>query len=308
MYLRSQPQANAREAGSRARVASRSARLTVKAKMKVVVTGAGGRTGMLVTKKLAERKEDYDIVAVVRGDMSKAKMIDVGVPPGSVFQVDVSKGTQEDYKAAFTNADALILATSAVPVMKPLSLIKVLIAKLFKQQGVMPDFGWKEGQTPQQIDWLGAKAQFDAAKEAGVKHVVVVGSMGGTQPDNMLNKLGDGNILMWKRKAEMYLIDSGLPYTIIHPGGLIDANGGERQLVVDVDDKLLARKVRSIPRGDVAELCIRVLSLDSAKNRSFDVISLPPEESEEGPTTDFNLLVTSLGSANCDYSINPPTQ
>jgi uncharacterized protein YbjT (DUF2867 family) len=29
-------------------------------------------------------------------------------------------------------------------------------------------------------------------------------------------------ILLWKRRAERYLIDSGLNYTIIHPGGLID--------------------------------------------------------------------------------------
>lgn len=34
-----------------------------------------------------------------------------------------------------------------------------------------------------QIDWLGAKAQVDAAKAAGIKHVIVVGSMGGTQPE-----------------------------------------------------------------------------------------------------------------------------
>jgi uncharacterized protein YbjT (DUF2867 family) len=70
-----------------------------------------------------------------------------------------------------------------------------------------------------QVDWQGQKAQFDAAKAAGVGHVVVVSSMGGTQPDNNLNRIGGGNILVWKRKAEMYLKDSGLPYTILHPGG-----------------------------------------------------------------------------------------
>lgn len=72
-----------------------------------------------------------------------------------------------------------------------------------------------------QIDWKGQKAQFDAAKAAGVGHVVLVSSMGGTQPENTLNKIGDGNILVWKRKAEMYLKDSGLTYTIIHPGGAL---------------------------------------------------------------------------------------
>ena len=29
----------------------------------------------------------------------------------------------------------------------------------------------------------------------------------------------NGNILLWKRKAEMYLTSSGIDYTIIHPGG-----------------------------------------------------------------------------------------
>lgn len=74
-----------------------------------------------------------------------------------------------------------------------------------------------------QVDWEGQKAQIDAAREAGVRKVVLISSMGGTDASNPLNKLGDGNILVWKRKAEEYLIsDGGCNYTIIHPGGLID--------------------------------------------------------------------------------------
>lgn len=71
-----------------------------------------------------------------------------------------------------------------------------------------------------QVDFGGQKRQFDAAKAAGVSHVVVVSSMGGTQRDNTLNQLGNGNILVWKRRAEEHLIASGLPYTILHPGGV----------------------------------------------------------------------------------------
>ena len=54
----------------------------------------------------------------------------------------------------------------------------------------------------------------------------------GTQPDNFLNSIGkvegdelSGDILLWKRKAENYLIKSGLQYTIVHPGGLLDKEG-----------------------------------------------------------------------------------
>ena len=56
--------------------------------------------------------------------------------------------------------------------------------------------------------------------------------MGGTQPDNFINTIGkiegdekSSRILLWKRKAEEYLIASGIPYTIIHPGGLTDKSG-----------------------------------------------------------------------------------
>ena len=72
------------------------------------------------------------------------------------------------------------------------------------------------------MDWEGQKRQIDAAKAAGVKQVVLVSSMGITQKENRLNTLGNGNILVWKRKAEEYLIASGLSFTIIHPGGLSD--------------------------------------------------------------------------------------
>jgi nucleoside-diphosphate-sugar epimerase len=60
-----------------------------------------------------------------------------------------------------------------------------------------------------QIDWLGQKVQIDAAKAAGVKQVVLVSSMGGTDPNHFLNKMGDNaRILDWKRKAEQ-VIDCG---------------------------------------------------------------------------------------------------
>ena len=76
-----------------------------------------------------------------------------------------------------------------------------------------------------------------------------------------------GDILLWKRKAERYLISSGLEYTIIHPGesspaclaaslpardkvarlctgGLVDKPAGARELTVGVDDELLGQAFR----------------------------------------------------------------
>jgi len=294
-----------RSAGPRASPRARTVAVACSGEpMKVVVTGAAGRTGALVTQKLAERP-GFQPRAVVRSDSSKAKVVGLGVKDSDVFFVDVAAGRAEDYAKAFEGADALVIATSGVPKLLPFSLIKVFWAKFTGKTGVMPDFAWKEGQYPEKVDWLGQKAQVDAAKAAGIKRVVVVGSMGGTQPDNTLNNFGkpNGDILKWKRKAEQYLIASGLSYTIVHPGGLLDEEGGKRELVVDVDDKLLERKVRSIPRADVAEVCVQCLSIPETENRAFDVISLPPEEGK-GPTTDFAALIASLNGATCDYSIH----
>ena len=122
--------------------------------------------------------------------------------------------------------------------------------------------------------------------------------MGGTDPNNFLNTIGDGKILLWKRRAEAYLIASGMDYTIIHPGGLKDAPGGERELVLDIDDNLISSKskYRSIPRTDVASLCIASLRL--GERRAVDVVA---KEVDEGvTTTDFAALFDGL-KGDCSY-------
>jgi len=63
---------------------------------------------------------------------------------------------------------------------------------------------------------------------------------------------------VWKRKAEQYLADSGLPYTIIRAGGLQDKDGGLRELIVGKDDEILKTETRTIARADVAEVCLQV--------------------------------------------------
>ncbi|CAN0391071.1 unnamed protein product, partial [Ectocarpus sp. 13 AM-2016] len=61
-----------------------------------------------------------------------------------------------------------------------------------------------------------------AAKEtASVKHFVLVTALGTGKfgwPASALNLFW--GILSWKRKTEKVLIDSGIPYTILRPGGM----------------------------------------------------------------------------------------
>ncbi|KAM7254778.1 hypothetical protein ACFE04_020019 [Oxalis oulophora] len=241
----------------------------------VLVTGAGGRTGQIVYKKLKERSDEFVTKGLVRTAESKEKI-------GGADDVLVGDIRDSDsIVSAIQGVDSLVILTSAVPRMKP-----------FDVAAGKPEFYFEDGAYPEQVDWIGQKNQIDAAKTAGVKHIVLVGSMGGTNPNHPLNKLGNGNILIWKRKAEQYLADSGVPYTIIRAGGLQDKEGGVRELLIGKDDELLQTETKTVPRADVAEVCIQALLYEEAKNKAFDLASKP--EGTGTPTKDFKSLFSQI--------------
>lgn len=282
---------------------------------KVLVTGAGGQTGAIVVRKLLEQGKDKIIPrALVRSTESETKLKEsLGDLASSleIFQGDVSKPST--LAAAFKGMDAVVICTSAMPRLNKLSLPGVILTKIFTLGYISqrPSFFFEDGGCPEMVDWLGQREQIDVAKTGGVKHIVLVSSMAGTKPEHFLNVALD-NIVLWKRRAECYLIDSGIPYTIIHPGGLlphpgpgaaVPAPGGKRQLYVSKDDALLddERKVSTVPREDVAEVCVQcVLQPYEAKGRSFDLGSGP--ETEEAHPLNLRDLLTTLGGTNCAYT------
>ncbi|CAL0306028.1 unnamed protein product [Lupinus luteus] len=245
----------------------------------VLVTGAAGRTGKLVYNKLKENPNQYVARGLVRTEESKQKIGGAD----DVFVGDIRDA--ESIVPAIQGIDTLIILTSAVPLIKP---------GFDPTKGGRPEFYFDDGAYPEQVDWIGQKNQIDAAKSAGVKHIVLVGSMGGTNPNHPLNSLGNGNILVWKRKAEQYLADSGIPYTIIRAGGLLDKDGGLRELLVGKDDELLQTNTKSIPRADVAEVCIQAVNIEEAKLKAFDLAS--KAEGEGAPTKDFKALFSQITS------------
>ncbi|KAL6998345.1 hypothetical protein U1Q18_008468 [Sarracenia purpurea var. burkii] len=243
----------------------------------VLVTGAAGRTGQIVYRKLKDRTNQYVARGLVRTEESKERI-------GGADDVYVGDIRDADsIIASIQGIDALIILTSAVPKMKP---------GFDPSKGERPEFYFEDGAYPEQVDWIGQKNQIDAAKAAGVKQVVLVGSMGGTNPNNPLNSIGNGNILIWKRKAEQYLAESGIPYTIIRAGGLQDKEGGIRELLVGKDDELLKTETRTIARADVAEVCIQALQFEEAKFKALDLASKP--EGTGTPTKDFKALFSQI--------------
>jgi NAD(P)H-binding len=235
----------------------------------VLVSGASGRTGQLVFSALLQDPR-YHPKALVRTEKS-AKKLQKAIPETQLDQIficDVTKLQQEEQQqpllTGVENCQALVICTSAVPIISKLSLVRAFLKVPFNliRGRKAIDFRSYNGQV----------AQIDFAKKMKIPHVVVVGSMGGTDTNNFLNRVGkttlkngtetgNGDILVWKRKAERYLVNSGLDYTIIHPGGLIDTPAGVEEYVLDVNDVLLNNTKRSISREDVANLCVAAISL-----------------------------------------------
>ena len=272
-----------------------------------VICSAGGQTGQHIFRKLLA-KPGYVPIGTVRSEESRQALLDgtagigaadddVKVPPESVAVLDITSDETSSLDELMKDCDALMICTSAKPA--PTGEIN--------EETKRPKFGFPNGQ-PELVDWIGQKKLIDAAKKANKDiHVVICSSMGGTNSDNSLNNLGKnpdgsgGDILKYKRKAEVYLIDSGLPYTIVHPGGLLNEPGNERELCLGVDDKIPGTSNNSVPRSDVANVMIAALDDSRYRGRSFDLVSKPVGEGVV--TKDYSKLIASLEGKNCDYTL-----
>jgi nucleoside-diphosphate-sugar epimerase len=125
----------------------------------------------------------------------------------------------------------------------------------------------KDGQ---RADFLGNKNLIDAAVKTGVQKFILVSSIGSGEsvvaiPPQALETLRP--VLLEKEQAEKHLIESGLTYTVIRPGGLksepATGNG-----VVTEDYKVAG----TIHRADVAQLVCQCLASDAANNKILSAV------------------------------------
>lgn len=191
--------------------------------IKVLVTGAAGKTGRLVLKKLLKDPR-YEPKALVRTEHSARCLIkgDVHCPLEHIVVSDITSPTfQQDLLSGLDGTKAMIVCTSAVPRISRRSLVAALFQapwNIVRKRKAIDfrsfRFKWKDGGYPEKVDYLGQLAQIQLAKKLGMDHIIIVSSMGGTKPSNFLNRVGkkkdgsgNGDILLWKRKAEIYLVE-----------------------------------------------------------------------------------------------------
>ena len=201
----------------------------------VLVAGATGQTGRLIVTELLAI--GYSVRALAR-DAAKARQT-LG------DKVEIVQGDVRDpasLAAAIAGTDAVISAIGARAASGP--------------------------ERPEAIDYEGVKNLVTAAVAARSQQFVLVSSRGVTQADNSLNKIF-GNVLIWKLKGEDVLRASGVPYTVVRPGGLVNAAGGDKDVVFEQGDAVSAQS--TITRADVARICVEALKFPEARNRTFEV-------------------------------------
>ena len=217
----------------------------------VVVAGATGGTGRALVRNLQD--QGYEVRAFVR-DTAKARVVlgdDVEYVQGDVRDIDSIRPAM----AGATYAISSIGAGRSDP-----------------ENG------------PEQVDFGGVKNLAEAAAEANIKQFVLVSSSGVTQEDHFLNKVMN-NVLLWKFQGEEALRNSGVPYTIVRPGGLINAPGGTEGLVFAQGDTTAGR----INREDVALICIAALDNPAAIGKTFETYS-----TEEAGGNDWTAMFSAL--------------
>jgi uncharacterized protein YbjT (DUF2867 family) len=203
----------------------------------VVVAGANGRTGRFVVEQLVAAK--WHVRVLVR-DAAKAG--------------DAAKQG---------------LDVKVADVRDPASLGPALKGAAYVISAIGASGGMKTapGDGPQEVDNAGVANLARAAHAAGVRQLVLVSSAytskAETYPAEFLRPS-----LRAKFAGEQAVRASGVPYTIVKPGGLTDdaATGSVALSQGDVATGV-------IPRADVAAVCVAALGRKAAVGKTFEVVS-----------------------------------
>jgi uncharacterized protein YbjT (DUF2867 family) len=126
----------------------------------------------------------------------------------------------------------------------------------------------------------------EAARAAGIRQFVLVSSRSVTQDDNPLNTMF-GDVLKWKLKGEDALRASGVPYTVVRPGGLLNKPGRQQTVVFEQGDTVSTQT--TIARADVADICVQALKHPEALNKTFEASSVAGP-----PATDWRARFAAL--------------
>jgi nucleoside-diphosphate-sugar epimerase len=223
----------------------------------VLVAGATGGVGWRVVQTL--RREGIPARALVRNRDREAALEKMGA---SLALCDLT--------------DANSAPTALKTAMQD---VKAVISALGTRQIVrFRDFNFENGL--REVDYYGTRRLVDAARAAGVEHFVLNSTMGVYERRTLLKPFSIPLYPKWQ--AEAYLVKSGLTYTIIRPGGLVDYDedlNGPRGwkhapafALANLSGEGGFQSLGRVHRQDVAEALVKSLWTPAARNRIFDIL------------------------------------
>ena len=194
--------------------------------MRIGIVGGHGKIALQLTRILCRRGDQ--VVSVFRNPAHAEELAELGAVPQVL---DVERASAEDLGAAVRGCDAVVFAAGAGPNSGP--------------------------ERKETMDYGGAVKLIEAAKAEDIPHYVMVSSRGANA-----NAEGEGFgvYLRAKGRADQELQLSGVPYSIIRPGGLTDEPGTGKVSLSETAEG------ETVPREDVAAVIAEILALGEALN------------------------------------------
>ena len=257
----------------------------VKKPKMVMVAGATGQTGRRILERLADGSSEWDaVVAGVRNVDKATKSLGESSTVIRGAMVQNVPGIADSKKVSLKQLDVVSNSVSQM-VETSLDGVEALVIAV----GFVPGNPLKMNAAAHAVDNVGTCALIDAAKQAGVKKVVLVSSIltngrawGQENSPGFVVTNAFGKVLDEKLVAENYLKASGMDWTIVRPGGL-KAQPPAGELFISGEDTLNSGEVS---RDLVADVCVASLTDPKASNKVLEII----EKDDTEPKV-FNGLV-----------------
>ena len=210
-----------------------------------LVTGATGRTGSQVIRKLVQA--GAHVRALIHSTQPEAL-------PGE--GVEFVPGDYQDYDSLFQACEG----------------VDWVIATVGAQAST------RGADLVDKVEFQGNVNLIDAAKSRGVRHFTLI-TVRGVGTSWAFNP-----VYVAKARAEQHLVESGVPYTIFRPGGIIDTSGRNFLAAIEQARKGEAIRVYGNPDqpvvlifvDELAEFCIRAHIVSESQNHILELGGLPP--------------------------------
>jgi uncharacterized protein YbjT (DUF2867 family) len=210
---------------------------------RVLVIGGTRGTGLLIARLLHER--GYRVRVLARDPVGASAEL------GAPFEVVAGDLTKADtLPPAIAGVDHIICTAGA------------------------PSGRYATESLVKATDYQGVVDTLAAARQAELPgRFIYLNSIGIATPSlaaTLINLL-KRNTLLWRRRVEDHIRASGLDYTIVRVGFLLNRPGGKRAVIVG-QDALPLSPCHRIARADVAEAFVEAMLHPRASHTTFEIV------------------------------------